>query len=167
MADTAIVTWMTKFDVDLWSPVTAITNGAADCNAATVQDSNWVSLLDTPNYPAYFAEQAALAAAAAGILKSFAGSGFAFSLGSDTDGDGIIDLTSNFSSLFQARDQANMSGVYGGTYMPQAGPNAAVSGGQIATFVLNNNLAAVPEPSGLLLVILSGLTLMRRRRFRA
>jgi hypothetical protein len=159
MADTAIVTWMTKFDVDLWSPVTAITNGSADGNAATVQDSNWVSLLDTPNYPAYFA--------ASGILKSFAGSGFAFSLGSDTDGDGIIDLTSNFSSLFQARDQANMSGVYGGTYMPQAGPNAAVSGGQIATFVLNNNFAAVPEPSGLLLVILSGLTLMRRRRFRA
>ncbi len=159
MADTAIVTWMTEFDVDLWSPVTAITNGSADGNAATVQDSNWVSLLDTPNYPAYFA--------ASGILKSFAGSGFAFSLGSDTDGDGIIDLTSNFSSLFQARDQANMSGVYGGTYMPQAGPNAAVSGGQIATFVLNNNFAAVPEPSGLLLVILSGLTLMRRRRFRA
>ncbi len=159
MADTAIVTWMTKFDVDLWSPVTAITNGSADGNAATVQDSNWVSLIDTPNYPAYFA--------ASGILKSFAGSGFAFSLGSDTDGDGIIDLTSNFSSLFQARDQANMSGVYGGTYMPQAGPNAAVSGGQIATFVLNNNFAAVPEPSGLLLVILSGLTLMRRRRFRA
>lgn len=159
MADTAIVTWMTKFDVDLWSPVTAITNGSADGNAATVQDSNWVSLLDTPNYPTYFA--------ASGILKSFAGSGFAFSLGSDTDGDGIIDLTSNFSSLFQARDQANMSGVYGGTYMPQAGPNAAVSGGQIATFVLNNNFAAVPEPSGLLLVILSGLTLMRRRRFRA
>ena len=165
MADTAIVTWMTKFDVDLWSPVTAITNGSADGNAATVQDSNWVSLLDTPNYPAYFA--------ASGILKSFAGSGFAFSLGSDTDGDGIIDLTSNFSSLFQARDQANMSGVYGvygvygRTYMPQAGPDAAVSGGQIATFVLNNNFASVPEPSGLLLVILSGLTLMRRRRFRA
>ncbi|MEQ1751074.1 MAG: vanadium-dependent haloperoxidase [Prosthecobacter sp.] len=167
IADTAIVTWKTKFDVDLWSPVTAITNGSADGNADTVQDSNWVPLLDTPNYPAYFAEQAALAAAAAGILESFAGSGFAFSLGSDTDGDGLINLTTNFSSLGQARDQAIMSGVWGGTYMPQAGTDAAVAGDQIATFVLNNNFAAVPEPSGLLLVVLSGLTLMRRRRCRA
>lgn len=167
MADASIVTWETKYDTDLWSPVTAINNGAADGNAATVQDANWVPLLDTPNYPAYFAEQAALAAAASGILGAFAGNSFAFTLGSDTDGDGIIDLTQNFNSFDEAMQQAISSGVFGGIYMTQAGTDAATAGGLIASSVLSNSFAAVPEPSGLLLVLLSGMTWMHRRRRRA
>lgn len=165
LADSAIVTWDTKYEVDFWSPVTAINNGSADGNASTIQDSNWLPLLDSPNYPSYFAEQAALGAAASGILESFVGSSYAFTLGSDTDGDGNIDITTSFSSFDQALQQAINSGVWGGIYDPKSATDAATAGGQIADFVLNNQFAPVPEPTGALLVFISGLPwLMRRRR---
>ncbi|HYF36775.1 MAG TPA: hypothetical protein VD994_15880, partial [Prosthecobacter sp.] len=97
MADSAIVAWDTKYANDLWRPIIAIVNGATDGNAATTEDAGWQSLLtDTPNTPAYTSSHAALSAAAAEILKAFLGDNFAFSLGSDIDGDGIEDMLRNF-----------------------------------------------------------------------
>ncbi|MCA1962591.1 MAG: vanadium-dependent haloperoxidase [Prosthecobacter sp.] len=164
LADAAIVAWDTKYAVDLWSPISAIRDADVDGNAGTAQDAGWQSLLNAPNSPSYFAEQAIFGAAAAGILEAFAGTSYAFTLGSDTDGDGIVDITLNFSSLAAARDMAVLSGLWGGIYFERALADSATSGSQLADAVLGSQFAAVPEPSGLLLLAVSGLVAARRRR---
>ncbi len=164
LADAAIVAWNTKYSVDLWSPITAIQNANGDGNAATLQDDNWMPLLNSPNTPSYFAEQAIFGSAAAGILESFAGPSYAFTLGSDTDGDGIADITLNFSSLEEARQMAVMSGLWGGIYFERALLDSATAGSNIADAVLSSQFAVVPEPTSLWLVLIAGAMAMRRRR---
>lgn len=164
-ADAGIVTWDTKYSVDFWSPISAITNGAADGNPLTTQDANWLPLLDSPNYPAYFAEQAAFAGVAGTILTHFGGPNFVFTQGSDTDGDGNIDLNLNFNSFAVAQLSAINSGIYGGIYDNKSATDAATAGSQIGNYVLNNQFSTVPEPAGALLLVLSaGPWLLRRRR---
>lgn len=165
LADATIVAWNTKYEVDLWSPISAIHNGGADGNPDTAADGGWQSLLNSPNSPSYFAEQAILGAAAAGILESFAGTNHAFTLGSDIDGDGIADLVLNFSSIDAAREMAMLSGLWGGIYFERALTDSDAAGSQIADAVLSSQFAAVPEPGSLVLLLLStGLAARRRRR---
>lgn len=167
LADAAIVAWDTKFAVDLWSPATAIQNGGADLNPATAADGSWSSLLLPPDVPSFFAEQAILGGAAAGILEQFAGTNYAFTLSSDTDGDGNPDLTFNFSSLAAALAQASDSVVWGGTSFRTAATQGATAGDQIADSVMGSQFAPVPEPSGVLLLCLAGMTAVLRRQRRA
>lgn len=164
LADAAIVAWDTKFEVDLWSPETAIQNGASDGNGDTAGNPAWQPLLTSPNSPSYFAEQAIFGGAASGILESYAGTNYAFTLDSDTDGDGINDITLNFSSLAAARDMAMLSGLWGGSYFEKSVIDSAATGDQLASLVLGSQFAAVPEPGGLALLALSLAGLLRRRR---
>ena len=164
LADTAITTWATKIETDLWSPEAAILSGNVDGNPDTMGDPTWQPLLPSISAPTYFAEQASLGAAATGILETFVGTNYAFTLTSDTDGDGDIDLTMQFDSLSDALIQAMNSGIWGGIYMRSAAEDALDSGDQIATLVMGTQFVAVPEPGGLLLLAVSSLTLMFRRR---
>jgi len=167
MADANIVAWQTKYEIGFWSPITAINNGAADSNPLTAGDVNWQPLINSPNYPAYFAEQGALGGAAAGILSSFISPSFSFNLGSDTNGDGIADQYADY-TISSALQDAIWSGVWAGNYMSKAGTDAATAGGQVASAVLGSQFAVVPEPSGALFLLLSAVPwLMRRRRSRA
>lgn len=166
LADATIVLMDTKYETDFWSPVTAITNGGADGNAATAPDGAWTPLLNSPDMPSYFAEQAILATAAKGILDDYVNPAtYTFTLGSDTDGDGLADFTFNFNSLDEAADQAKNSVVYGGINFQKAADDGAAAGAQIANAVMSSQFSAVPEPAGVLLLgIAAMVTLGRRRR---
>jgi|JI6StandDraft_1071083.scaffolds.fasta_scaffold12266_3 hypothetical protein len=164
LADASIVAWDTKFEVDFWSPVTAINNGSADGNPATIGDGGWNPLIASPDVPSYFAEQAILGAAAVGILESFAGTNYAFMLDSDTDGDGFANFSFNFSSLAAALEQASDSVVWAGTNFETAATDGAIAGDAIAGAVLGNHFAAVPEPAGALLLVIAGMVSLGRRR---
>ncbi|HEU5135673.1 MAG TPA: vanadium-dependent haloperoxidase [Steroidobacteraceae bacterium] len=52
-ADALITCWDSKKFYDFWRPVTAIQEGDADGNPATIGDPAWQPLINTPNYPDY------------------------------------------------------------------------------------------------------------------
>jgi hypothetical protein len=52
-ADAIICAWNTKKYYNFWRPITAIQLGDADGNPHTVGDSEWLPLVNTPNYPDY------------------------------------------------------------------------------------------------------------------
>lgn len=167
MADASIATWETKYDVDFWSPLQAIVNGEGDGNALTVGDEMWSALLAELNSPTYFSEQSALSAAAAQVLISFFGDNIAFTLDIDIDGDGITDGPRSFNSFSEAASEAGLSQIWGGVSYGTANTDAANAGNAIAVAVLNNNFAPVPEPSGMMLVLIGTTLLAVRRRRQA
>lgn len=166
MADSAIVAWETLYANDLWRPITAIVNGSTDGNAATDEDINWQSLLiDTPNHPAYLSAHSAISAAAAKVLAEFFGDAYTFTLGSDINGDGTIDLTKEFTSFSSAAEEAGMSQIYGGVGFGTANTEGLATGELVGDYVMENYFAPVPEPTGALLMMAGlGLLTMRRRR---
>lgn len=167
MADAAIVTWDTKYDVDFWNPLLAIVNGGADDNAATIEDINWQSLLNSPDFPTYFSEHGALSAAAAEVLARFLGDTYAFSLSSDTDGNGTPDMVRNFNSFSEAVQEAIDSQIWGGVAFGTSNADSVTAGANIGDYILDNYFAPVPEPSASLMLMLGGLIFMGRRQRRA
>jgi hypothetical protein len=164
MADSAIVAWETLYANDLWRPITAIVNGDTDGNAATDQDITWQSLLtDTPNSPAYLSAHSAISAAAAKVLAAFLGDDFTFTAGSDINGDGVIDLTKEFTSFSSAAQEAGMSQIYGGVSFGTSNTEGLATGDLVGDYVLENYFAPVPEPSGALLLVSGALLLTLRR----
>lgn len=164
MADAAIVTWQTKYDTDFWSPLLAIVNGEFDGNGATLGDDTWTALLAELNAPAFFSDVSAISAAAAEVLAAFLGDNIAFSLDSDYDGDGIVDDTRFYTSFSEAAEEAGLSQVWGGVSYGTSNTDAATSGAAVANDVMLNNFAPVPEPSGMLLVMLGGTLLLVQRK---
>jgi hypothetical protein len=85
MADAMIASWDTKYEVDLWRPITGIRGGDTDGNPATIGDPNWVylgapgadpnSTTDdfTPPFPAYTSGHATMGSALFASLEQFYG----------------------------------------------------------------------------------------------
>jgi hypothetical protein len=163
LADAGIAGMATSYDSQFWRPETAIANGDGDSNDDTVVDGTWAPLIASPSLPEYVALGATLSEAAAATLAYYLGDSTSFSLGSDIDGDGDVDLTRNFTSFSAAADEAALSGVYGGTQFRTSAEDGQAVGATVADFVVNNHFAAVPEPTGVLLVVL-GLGVVARRR---
>ncbi|MBE2282438.1 MAG: PEP-CTERM sorting domain-containing protein [Prosthecobacter sp.] len=163
LADASIAGMAASYDMQFWRPETAIANGDADGNDDTTVDAFWAPLIASPSLPEYVALGATLSEAAAATLAYYLGDSQSFSLGSDINGDGSVDLTRDFTSFSQASDEAALSGVYGGTQFRTSAEDGQTMGASVADFVVNNNFAAVPEPASALLVLL-GLGVCARRR---
>lgn len=172
MADAGIAAFAQAYDVQFWRPDAAIANGGdgffdTDGNPATMGDGDWLPLINTPSLPEYASMQGAFSAAAAAVLAEYLGDSVNFSLGSDINGDGSVDMTRDFSSFSQAANEAAMSGIYAGTQFGTSVADSQTLGANVGDYVVSNNFALVPEPSGMLLVFLGcGLGLISRRRAR-
>ncbi|WP_395742852.1 vanadium-dependent haloperoxidase [Prosthecobacter sp.] len=166
MADASTTAMATTYDQQFWRPETAIANGDIDGNASTNVDVSWAPLITSPSLPEYVSLNATISEAAATVLASYLGDSVSFSLGSDINGDGSIDLTRNFTSFSQAATEAAMSGVYGGTQFQTSVADGQIIGYNVANDVLANNFAVVPEPAGTVLILCGALFLLgvRRRR---
>ena len=167
MADAGIVAMATSYDTQFWRPETAIANGDADGNINTDVDIFWAPLINSPSLPEYVSLGSALSSAAATVLSHYLGNSVSFSLGSDINGDGSTDLTRNFTSFSQAANEAALSGIYAGTQFGTSVTDGQAIGANVANFVVSNNFAVVPEPSGALLVMVGSSMFLfgtRRRR---
>jgi hypothetical protein len=164
LADAAIVCWTVKYDVDFWRPVTAIHNGDIDGNALTFADTSWMPLINTPPFPEYTSGHSTFSGAAATVLTAFFGDNYAFNYASDTDGDGIGDITRFFGSFDEAAFEAAMSRLYGGIHFDSGNMDGLIAGEQIGDYIVNNQFQAVPEPGSMLLLGLGLASLIRRKR---
>jgi hypothetical protein len=72
-ADALITCWDSKKFYPTWRPVTAIREGEADGNPATVGDPAWQPLINTPNYPDYTSGANAVTGAMTRSLELFFG----------------------------------------------------------------------------------------------
>lgn len=166
MADASTAAMATIYDQQFWRPETAIANGDIDGNAGTDVDSFWTPLIKSPSLPEYVSLGATISEAAAVVLASYLGDNVSFSLGSDINGDGTIDLTRNFTSFSQAANEAGMAGVYGGTQFQTSVTDGQTIGSNVANYVLGTDFAVVPEPAGAVLMLCGGLFLLGTRRRR-
>lgn len=166
MADASTAAMATSYDQQFWRPETAIANGDIDGNSSTNVDSSWAPLIASPSLPEYVSLGATISQAAATVLASYLGDSVSFSLGSDINGDGHIDLTRHFTSFSQAATEAGMAGVYGGTQFMTSVTDGQAIGANVANYVMGNNFALVPEPAGAVLVLLGGAMLLGTRRRR-
>lgn len=74
-ADAYISVFDAKYTFNFWRPITAIRNGDADGNEATVRQADWVPLVDTPLHPEYPCAHCITSAAVAAVLQAEFGKG--------------------------------------------------------------------------------------------
>jgi PAP2 superfamily len=102
VADSAIVCWTTKFNTQLWRPITALREGGYP---------TWSSYIGTPPFPAHTSGHSTFSGAAARVLRDQTGSNShpAFTVVSGADSRTLTHLT-------VAADEAAMSRIYGGIH---------------------------------------------------
>ena len=118
MADAYISGFKIRYVYDLWRPVTAIRDGDADGNDATVGDPTWDSHQNTPAVSDYPSTQSTFSAAAAVALAGALGTDqVAFSV---TSGSPFGGITRSFTSFSQAARESADSRVYAGIHFRSA-----------------------------------------------
>lgn len=113
LCDAGIACWASKYDTDIWRPVTAIREADTDSNAATIADPHWTPLLITPPFPSYVSGHSSFSGAASTVLSRFIGPRFRFE---DTGDSGQKVNTRRFTSFAEAAQEAGMSRIYGGIH---------------------------------------------------
>jgi hypothetical protein len=148
-ADAGVAAWDSKFDYDLWRPVTAIRRGGEDGNALTEADPNWVPLgapggtnpSFTPPFPAYVSAHATFGAAIYQTLANFYGTDqMSFTLYSDE----MPGVTRDFTSFSQAANENARSRIYLGVHWNFDDTFGQQLGRQIADYTFDRML----EPRG-------------------
>jgi membrane-associated phospholipid phosphatase len=141
MADAAICAWDAKYTYNFWRPVTAIRNGDADGNSATIADPTWNSFIVTPPFPDYVSGHSTFSGAASTVLARFYGSdNVAFTAGSDF----LPGVTRSFTSFSAAAGEAAISRLYGGIHFRSAIEDGLVAGIHIGEFTFAHYL----QPKG-------------------
>jgi PAP2 superfamily len=139
MADAAICAWDAKYTYNFWRPVTAIRNGDADGNPATVGDPSWTSFIVTPPFPDYVSGHSTFSGAAATVLATFYGTdNISFTVGSD----GLPDVTRAFTSFSAAAKEAALSRLYGGIHFRTANEDGLSAGIAIGEWTVAHYLHA-------------------------
>lgn len=140
MADTAITTWSAKryygaLPTEVtWRPVTAIPLADTDGNPDTAPDPDWLPLIDTPAHPEYPAGHPGLNGAATTVLLSTFDDTQTFTLTATGQ------PSRTYSSITQARQDANDARVWGGMHYPSTVAISDAEGEAIANYVNANSM---------------------------
>jgi hypothetical protein len=163
-ADTGIATWEAKVYYDNWRPMLAINTANTDGNASTIEDAAWTPLIPTPSFGSYTSGHSAFSMAGAVILANFFGTdNIAFS--TETESPFLAPgTTRSFNSFSEAAEEAGMSRIYGGIHWMDDNLDGAALGSNIGNYISSNFLQPVPEPAGVLLISITGLIFILRRR---
>jgi hypothetical protein len=129
MADAYIAGFKIRYVYDFWRPVTAIREGDADGNDATIGDPTWDSLQNTPAVSDYPSTQSTFSGAASVVLAGAVGTdrvGFSF-----TSGPPFAGITRSFTSFSHAARESADSRVYAGIHFRSACEDGLVLGRKI------------------------------------
>jgi hypothetical protein len=138
IADGFIAGWNIRYFYNFWRPVTAIREGDADGNAATIGDPSWESFLNTPAIPDYPSTHSALGAAAAEVLAEFFGTDeIAFTT---TSGAPFAGLTRSYTSLREAARENAESRILAGIHFRSACRAGLKLGQKIGAFATRHEL---------------------------
>jgi hypothetical protein len=143
-ADALITCWDSKVHYAYWRPVTAIQEGDADGNPATVGDPAWQSLINNPNYPDYTSGANSVTAAMTRTLELFFGTNKV-----------IFDVTSlaplavrktrTYHRFSDAAEDVVDARVYLGIHFRFADEAARTQGRRVADWTYNHFLLPVGE----------------------
>jgi len=137
MADAAICAWDAKYTYDFWRPVTAIHNGDADGNPATVPDPTWGSLIATPPFPDYVSGHSTFSSAAAAVLAAFYHTDHVMFA---TQSDALPGVMRRFHAFSAAAREAALSRLYGGIHYRSANEDGFVAGQLIGEWTVTHVL---------------------------
>lgn len=133
-ADAIISTWNAKFTYNFWRPITAIRNGDADGNDATIADPTWTPLNVTPPFPEYDSAHAVVAAASATVLTDVFGP-VAFTETSTATG-----VVRTYYSWFHAAETSTDSRIWGGFHFRHSCEDGEASGLALGQYIMNLGL---------------------------
>jgi len=174
MADAAIATWDAKYAYNSWRPVTAIRDeairdtGVDFDNPFITGNAAWTPLFATPDSPEYVSLTSAQSQAAASVMATLMGGDIHdFSITADINGDGIQDITRNYTSFSQASAEAGNAGIYAGTQFNTSVQDGAMMGQIIAQVVTDSFTTPAPEPSGAVCILVAGILLIVKRPHRS
>jgi PAP2 superfamily protein len=129
MADAAICSWDAKYTFNFWRPVTAI--------AFAEPQLNWMSFIVTPPFPDYTSGHSTFSAAAATVLPLFYDTeDLPFTTGSDF----LPGVFRNFSTCFDAAEEAAVSRIYGGIHFRTASEDGLQAGISIGQWTVTHHL---------------------------
>jgi hypothetical protein len=141
-ADALITCWDSKRYYAYWRPVTAIQEGEADGNPATVGDPTWQSLINNPNYPDYTSGANSVTGAMTRTLELFFGTDkLAFDVTSLAPQ--AVRKTRRYYRFSDAADDVVDARIYLGIHFRFADVAARTQGRRIADWASNHFLLPV------------------------
>jgi len=126
LADAFISCWDEKYRSELIRPETVINQ---------YLDEDWAAVLQTPPFPEYTSGHSVISASAATALTKLFGEPFEFQ---DTTEVEYGLPPRNFSSFYEASEEAAISRMYGGIHYMPACINGIDQGKKVGQFVLDN-----------------------------
>jgi len=137
-ADANIASFDTKFEFNLWRPITAIRLGDTDGNPNTKGDPSWNVLAPpTPPVPDYTSNHSADAGAAAEVLRNYFNTdNISFSAISVR----LPGVSRDFTSFTQAAEETAASRVYVGYHFRQATLVGLAQGRKVGQYVYDHSL---------------------------
>ena len=140
MSDALATSFTSKYEYELWRPVTAIRRAGEDGNPATEADPTWTTLHPaTPPYPTYAGNAATNGAASAAVLAGVFGTDdIAFSI--DWGRYGFPGVTRPYSGFSAAANAEADSRIYGGIHFRFDSAAGQQIGTDVAGYVMDNFL---------------------------
>jgi len=134
IADGAITVWHAKLRYMWWRPITAIRNGDADGNDATLGDDTWTPLIGTPPYPDWPSGLCSVVGTVTTVLTRL-------------NGDGSLDLnvtsaaageTRHFATKAEMAQEAIDGRIWSGIHFRTADAVSIASGTNVADYILDH-----------------------------
>jgi hypothetical protein len=172
VSDALGTSFTSKYEYELWRPVTAIRRAAEDGNAATDADPTWSTLHPaTPPYPTYAGNAATVSTASTTVLAGVLGTDdIAFNI--DWGRYGFPGVTRSYSGFSDAANESADSRIYGGIHFrfdsdagQQIGTDAA--GYVMENFLLPRNVPPVGAAAQIILDAHHGLISADHMTFQA
>lgn len=123
--DSFVSCWKAKYETNRIRPETVINQKV---------DNSWKPLLQTPPFPEYTSGHSVISSASAEILTTYFGDNFSF-LDTSEVYFGLPER--QFSSFYQAADEASISRLYGGIHFRDAIENGIAQGKKIGRHILD------------------------------